>query len=269
MLPERDLNKQALQQYLKNGTGPFATTFLRGNALIVSSRAEAEGEGNWPDIQVMLASNGVTRTQAADMSRIYNLRDDLMKSFYNPVSDRDGFFFLVDTGRPRSRGVIKLRSTNYLDEPLIDPRYYSDPHDVQVTLEGIKRVVHMVENAPAYRKIGARLSPVPFPSCKNVPFKSDKYWECIMRHLTLTVHHFAGTNSMGRADSSNAVLDSELRVRGVHGLRVMDASAMPFVVTTNSNAASMVIAERGTEFMLEEYGQGRQGHGSRNRFQFH
>lgn len=71
--------------------------------------------------------------------------------------------------------------------------------------------------------------------------------------LTLTVHHFTGTNAMGQADSPAAVVDSKLRVKGVKGLRVIDASVMPYVVTTNTNAATMVIAERGSDFILETY----------------
>lgn len=248
----RDLNERTAQEFLQNGTGPFAITYVRANALLLSSLAPRA----WPDVQVHLSSNAIGQTIDQDFVRQYNFKPDIVKQFFDPVKGRDSFSLMVNHARPRARGTIRLRSRDYRDEPLIDPRYYEDPTgiDEQVMLEGIQRVMHIIENAPSFKRIGARLSPIPFPPCKDKPFKSVEYWRCYIRQYTLTLRHYTSSVTMGTPDSRKAVVDSELKVKGVRGLRVIDASVMPFVVTTNTNAATMAIAERGSDFILETHG---------------
>lgn len=107
-------------------------------------------------------------------------------------------------------------------------------------LKGCKRAVHMSENSPAFRRLGSRLSPVPFPPCKKLKFRSDEYWECFVRHYSVSIYHYSGTIAMGPRGDPKAVVDSELRVQGTKRLRVIDAGIMPYVVTTNTNAGIKV-----------------------------
>lgn len=255
MIVDRDFNQETAEEYLKNGTGPFSVIFARAHTMLTSSVAIKDGEEHWPDIQIHLQSNGVAQRMDVELVRHYNLRLDLLSEFLGPIKGRDAFVLNVNAGRPKSRGVISLRSTNYLDEPLIDPNFFSDPNqdDLRVTVDGIQRIVHIAENAPSFKRIGATLSPIPYPACVHLPFRTDKYWECYVTHVSLSMHHFTGTVAMGKANSSGAVVDSELRVIGAKGLRVIDASIQPHVVSTNTYAATMAIAERGADFILEEY----------------
>ena len=119
--------------------------------------------------------------------------------------------------------------------------------------KGIRRTVNLGENAPSFQRLGAKLNPTPFPTCANETFRSDEYWTCLARHCTLTVFHFVGTVSMGRPYAHNSVVDSELRVIGTNRLRVIDASVMPYIVNVNTNAASIMIGERGADFIKEEW----------------
>ncbi|ODN04373.1 Glucose dehydrogenase [FAD, quinone] [Orchesella cincta] len=249
------LSADAVYQFLKNGTGPFTLTFARAVTLWTSTRALGSGEGEWPDIQVGMSSNGISQNFDEVLSQLYNLRADVMKEFLDPVKGQDAFSFILDYSRPRSRGVLRLASANYIDEPLIDPRYYGDAEqeDIRVTVEAIQRALYIGENAPAYKRLGSRLSPVPFPPCKNILFRSTEYWECVARQYSLTLHHFCGTASMGPVDSPHAVVDSELRVIGTKRLRVIDASVMPFIVSVNTNAATLMIGERGSEFVIKSW----------------
>lgn len=255
IVAERDFNEAAVYEFLQNGTGPFTLTFPRGVSLWTSTRALSSGEGEWPDIQVGMTSNGISQNTDEVLSQIYNLRSDVMREFFEPFKGHDAFSLIVNYARPRSRGSLRLASANYIDEPLIDPRYYedADQEDIRVTVEAIQRALYIAENAPSYKRLGSRLSPVPFPSCKHMLFRSAEYWECVARHYTLTLHHFCGTVSMGPVDSPHAVVDSELRVIGVQKLRVIDASIMPFITTTNTNAPAMMIAERGAEFVSKSW----------------
>lgn len=141
--------------------------------------------------------------------------------------------------------------------PIIDPKYFEDmaQEDIKVFVEGIKRTVYMAENAPSFKSIGTQLSPIPFPPCSNpsVIFRSDEYWECLARHLTMTVFHFCGTVAMGPRNSIGSVVDSELKVIGTNRLRVIDASIMPTIVGVNTNAPTIMIGERGAEFIKETW----------------
>jgi choline dehydrogenase len=118
---------------------------------------------------------------------------------------------------------------------------------------GLQRSVEIIENAANMKKLGAKLSPVPFPDCRSQDFCSVEYWKCIARQWTRTVYHFTGTASMGKVGSPKAVVDPELRVIGVKNLRVIDASVMPAVPTVNTHAASIVGGERGAEFVKEAW----------------
>lgn len=250
---ERDVKYDSIIDFIANGTGPLTLPFPVANAFWSSTRAILAGDGEWPDIQVGLAPHGVGIGVADGLARGSNIRVDVLSEWLSPVRNQDAFFLLVDYGRPKSRGRITLASNDYLDDPRIDPGYYEDSknEDIIVTVEALKKAAYIAENAPAFQHLGARLSPVPFPPCKDKKFKSAVYWECVARHLTLTFHHHAGTCSMARRHSRHAVVDPELRVIGTKRLRVIDSSVMPFVTTFNTHAPTIMIGERGADFVLE------------------
>jgi len=113
--------------------------------------------------------------------------------------------------------------------------------------------VELVENTTTFQKLGARLMPHSLPGCESFPFKSDAYYECFARSLSLTMYHPVGTCHMGRNDSAQAVVDPRLKVLGVKGLRVIDASIMPYIVSSNTNAATIMIGELGSDFIKWDY----------------
>lgn len=251
ILPERDMTPDAAKLWVENGTGPFSLTFARSVALLTSEWAKGSGESNWPDLLLGLASNGISQDMDQIMAKLYNMRPEVMREFLNPVKGKDAFAILLSYSRPKSRGTLRLKSANFHDEPLIDPAYFTDTNqlDLRITVEAMKKIVELSENAPSFQRLGSKLSPVPFPPCKHLPFRSDVYWECYTRQYSVTLHHFCGTVAMGQRGSPNAVVDSDLRVIGVTGLRVMDASVMPTLISTNTNAATMMIAEQGSDLV--------------------
>jgi len=114
---------------------------------------------------------------------------------------------------------------------------------MQIKYTGMKMAVDIVENSKHFQSIGGKLSPIPLAPCANTSFRSDAYWECYLRHLTLTLYHPSGTCAMGKRDNPYSVVDSELKVHGVKNLRVVDASVAPNIISSNINAACNVIAE--------------------------
>ncbi len=145
--------------------------------------------------------------------------------------------------RPKSRGSIKLRSANPRDTALFNAGSLSDPADVDLLVRGARKAIEILEAPSLARLIKRRHLPVEGLE------HDDEAMRSYVRQVAKTVFHPVGTCKMGSDSDKMAVLDNELRVRGVAGLRVCDASAMPSLISGNTNAPTMMIAERATRFM--------------------
>jgi choline dehydrogenase len=142
--------------------------------------------------------------------------------------------------RPYSRGRIMLRSANPQDAPLIRANYLADPRDMQRMLAGV-RIARTIAAANVFSKYRGR------ELCPGPEAKDDKALRAHIAKYTETLYHPAGTCKMGT--DATAVVDAELRVRGVDGLRVVDASVMPLVPGGNTNAPTIMIAEKAADMM--------------------
>jgi choline dehydrogenase len=143
--------------------------------------------------------------------------------------------------RPRSRGTVRLASGNPKDAPLIDPNYWADPHDREMSLRGLK-MARDIMRQPALRD---------FILAERVPgadITSDTALVDYGCRMAKTDHHPTSTCAMGTSDDS--VVDTALRVHGLQGLRVADASIMPRVVSSNTNATTIMIAEKAADLIL-------------------
>ncbi|GAA1211007.1 GMC family oxidoreductase [Pseudonocardia alaniniphila] len=151
-----------------------------------------------------------------------------------------GYTLGVVVGRPRSRGRIRLASDQADTPPLIDPRFLSDPHDVQVLLTGLRRAREIGSAAELDEWRDTEFRPGP-------DVREPEQWQEYLCDDTHSARHPAGTCRIG--DDDGAVVDTVLRVRGISGLRVADASVMPSMVGANINATVLAIAERAAELI--------------------
>lgn len=145
--------------------------------------------------------------------------------------------------RPRTRGQVLLASANPADKPVLDARFLEDREDARTLVRGLKearRILGMPAMAPY---LGDELSP-------GASAVSDDRIEAYVRQATTTTYHPVGTCKMGPADDPMAVVDARLRVHGIEGLRVADASIMPNIIGGNTNAPAMMIGEQAARFML-------------------
>ena len=178
-------------------------------------------------------------------------RCDLQFHFVPALLDQHGRHRLEGYGytlhacalRPKSRGTIRLKSADPAAHPAIRPNYLCDPEgrDLAMMLEGARLSREIFAQAPfaAYR--GGEI----FPGAQA---RSDADLETFVRRKAETIYHPVGTCRMGR--DGDAVVDSELRVHGIEGLRVVDASVMPTLIGGNTNAPTMMIAERAAELLV-------------------
>ncbi|MDA1305743.1 MAG: GMC family oxidoreductase N-terminal domain-containing protein [Acidobacteria bacterium] len=148
--------------------------------------------------------------------------------------------FSVVVSRPHSRGALRLRSNDPLAAPVIQAGYFSEPRDMDVAVEGV-RLARAIAHTKGYERLrGPAESPL---ESEVTPAQIRAF----IRRTAGTIYHPGGTCRMGQDDG--AVVDSQLRVRGIDGLRVADASIMPTVVNSQTHAACVMIGERVAEFV--------------------
>ena len=142
---------------------------------------------------------------------------------------------------PKSRGAVRLASADPLALPVLDANYLADPDDVRRMREALRTAIEIYRQ-PAFREFGVEADlPV-------ADMDDDAAIDAYIRETLTNDHHAAGTCKMGQAD--DAVVDGQLRVHGVAGLRVVDASIMPQVVSGNTNAPTIMIAEKASDMIL-------------------
>ena len=146
--------------------------------------------------------------------------------------------------QPKSVGSVKLSSSNPYEKPLIDPGYLSDQRDIEDLCKAFKHLRHICNQDALKTLIGGELSPG-----KNI--KTEDEIHTAIRNLTTTGHHPVSTCRMGNENDKEAVLDKNLKVRGINSLRVVDASAFPDQINGNTNAAVIMMAEKAADIILK------------------
>ncbi len=203
--------------------GWLATASMTVQAI---TRASAQSEG--PDLKIQI--NGIsTDSQAPGEAK--------------PVRTRSGFSLLFFPIYPKSRGSVHAASIDPMAEPQIDTGYLCDARDQAITLQGLKMARAIAGKGPLADFIVEETDPG--AQCTN-----DSELLDYIRATGLTVYHPVGTCRMGTDDK--AVVDPQLRVKGLQGLRIADASVMPGLVATNTNAPSIMVGERAADWVLQD-----------------
>lgn len=198
---------------------------------------------DYPDLQLIQFSISLHPELPETLHEILGLNRKLLKKWLDPETSfhLEARLVTVLLTRPKSTGQLSLSGTDHRDELIIDPNYLSHEDDRKALLHGMKKTLELYENTTILR---APLFEKAVPGCDTEEFKSDSYLTCLMKHLSGSFYHHVGTCAMGQ------VVDSRLKVKGVSGLRVIDASVMPKIPNTNTYAATVMLAEKGADFVI-------------------
>ncbi|XP_078038472.1 glucose dehydrogenase [FAD, quinone] [Augochlora pura] len=208
-------------------------------------------ETSLPDIELVLGISSLTGDTSGSFRGALGLSEQFYKDVFAGYEGLDAFSIVPVLLHPKSRGRVTLRSSDPLDPPIFDINYYEHQDDLDTIVRGIKKAIEVATAGPL-RRFNATLLPVAFPGCKEVPFGSDRYWACVARHVSTTLGHFAGTCKMGPRTNAG-VVDHRLRVHGLNGLRVVDASVIPTLMSGHTNAPVYMIAEKAADMIKDDW----------------
>lgn len=209
----------ALGRYMLSGGGPAAYHGIEALAFVKTRPEAIAAELQYHFIMIMYDDHG------------------------RNIIPEHGFMPYFNIARPKSRGSIRINSTDPTRHPVIQPNYFDDPDDLRVMRDGIK----------ISRDIVAQKAFDPYRGEEYAPggnVRTDQEIDDYLRAKIESIYHPVGTCKMG--SDPMAVVDDRLRVHGIAGLRVVDASVMPTLVTGNTNAPTIMIAERASDFIIND-----------------
>ncbi|VEN41499.1 unnamed protein product [Callosobruchus maculatus] len=244
ILPTRNV----VEQFLR-GQGYYTTP--GSNQGVAFYESQYSRGTTYPDIEIMFipanATNELARTS-------YRMTNQTYQEMWGNIDFTNSFILYINALHTESRGTVRLRSSNPYEYPLIDPRFLSDPanKDITTIFEGVQIALSLM-NTTAMRKIDVEIQSHPLTACAQYRLFSDDYWYCHIRQMTWDLYHPVGTCAMS-ASPETGVLDSEMRVWGIRGLRVADASVFPFTFGGHPVAAIVMAGERVSDLIRQDYG---------------
>ncbi|XP_077995832.1 glucose dehydrogenase [FAD, quinone]-like [Glandiceps talaboti] len=238
---------------LNGSGGGFIQDWSSNNGLDYTGFIKTKDNLPWPDIQLFYFPVFYFFDDEKEKLR-YDDKFDGALHYTNVTKEdmlaKEGLTFMPGLLHPKSVGNIKLKSTDPIEPPLMDPHYLEDQDDVETMIRSIRFIQKLV-STKAMKDAGITIEYYKFDNCDH-ELDSDGYWEHVIRHITRTIWHLCGTCKMGAKDDQTAVVDPSLRVRGLHNVRVIDASIMPHLTSGNTNAPTIMIGEKGADLIKKD-----------------
>lgn len=226
---------------LDTPTIPQVATFFKLNPYNVFQE--------YPDFQLMHSIYRRNTTALAFFcSYFVQYSDEACTALVKANADKDILLLFVVLLHPKSRGRVTIRSSDPKADPKINLSYFSEDEDLENTVQAIKKVISL-RGTTFYRNSDSEVVDLNLSDCKDYKFMSHEYWRCYSRGMASTLWHPVGTCSM----EPKGVVDNKLKVYYTNKLRVVDASVIPFIPSGNTNAPTIMLAEKASDIIKNEY----------------
>ncbi|KAH8276461.1 hypothetical protein KR044_009808, partial [Drosophila immigrans] len=237
----------SLAEYLlQEQRGPLSESYSMMGFLNSSAPHSVAGQ---PDLHVV-AHTLLPRGGSGSFGYL-GFRPELVAAQQAALQQTDMLQVMGSLLLPKARGSVSLRSRDPGEPPLVRNNYGGHAED-RGTLLRFVRYLQRLTGTRAFRRCGLQLWLPPLPECDALQPDSDAYWTCHIRYMFVGAWHAVGTCRMAASSDPLGVVDERLRVRGIHGLRVVDASVIPEVTAGNTNAPTMMVAEQAARMILED-----------------
>lgn len=244
MSMEKCLSPFSLFDYVFYGKGPLSSPGCEGVGLI-------DLDGDFvPDLQLMVIPLGISIDGGIHFRKSMGISDESFE-YFSKLLYKTTATILPIVLHPKSVGFVQLRDKHIDSPPIINPNYLQEDYDVNVLMDGIELIKKFIKTE-AMQKLGATINTNKFPGCEAQKFDTKPYWECYIRHLTLTSYHPVGTCKMGQENDENRVVETNFKVRGTNKLFIADASVLPTLPSGNINAAVVMMAEKAADSIKKE-----------------
>lgn len=235
--------------YLKGGIGSLGNV---GSYDFTGFINTADPSAKYPDIQFTHDSFLTNDIRFDAFLESVDLKDPVRVQLKEIAEQFNTVVVQVVLLKPKSRGKVRLEGKLAAEKPKIIAGHLTSRHDMDTLLAGVRAFLKIL-HTKAVTSVGIELMPLKMDICDDFAAGSDAYWECYIMHFAVGAQHVVGTAKMGPETDKKAVVDPTLRVKGVKGLRVIDASVMPEIVSCGTHAATMMIAEKGSDFVRESW----------------
>lgn len=244
-LPTDDMLRD-IYNYAVNKNGKYSNIGLTD----VCGFFDSTNNTGYPDIQTQYAMFNKNSLDLFSYLGIVGYSEDIQQVLIAENTRSRISVVYVVLLNPESRGEIQLKSSDPMDKPNIFPNYADKDKDMVTLLRGVKQQYKLIETQ-AFKAHEGDFLRLPLPECDKLPYLSDDYFKCYITFMGITIYHPVGTAKMGPSSDKEAVVNSQLRIHGVQNLRVIDASIMPKIVSSNTNAPTIMIGEKGADFIKD------------------
>lgn len=239
---------ESIYAYLKYRVGKFAGIGITDFQGFVNTLDDSV----YPDVQYMFS--GFTK-QTIDFKRlcsIYGCYEEYLEQLNQ--FNQEAYLLLVQVTllHPKSRGKIELRSTDPHDLPIIRPNYLDVQEDVETIIKGIQGFKKFLATN-TFKRHQIEEAHMKIEECDKLKYDSHEYWECFVRYFSKSIYQLVGTCKMGPDTDLEAVVDPRLRVKGINGLRVVDASIIPTITSGKMNSVAIMIGEKAADMIKEDW----------------
>lgn len=246
------VNIRTIIEWLHNGDNALASPGAVEGIGYIKTSISNDPDPSVPDIELINIGGSILSDGGPGASksvrRGMRIDNNLFDEAFGAIDGKDAWSAFPMLLHPKSFGHIELKDKNPFSHPRMYGNYLAESSDVATFVAAIRHVQALAATAP-FQRIGARVYPANYSTCKSFVFDTDEYWECAVRTLTATLHHQISTCRMGPDGDPEAVVDPELKVVGIKKLRVADSSVIPRTISAHTNAPAIVIGLKAADLI--------------------